>query len=76
MQKFSTNPPPHYDWVEYTTYPHSVHNFVAAEKRLIFDGVDVEYTLEDGRINEEVELFFLDSLFKLIHNWYCNRGLT
>ena len=43
---------------------------------MIFAGVDVEYTLEDGRINEEVELFFLGSLFKLIHDWYCNRGLT
>ena len=27
------------------------------------------------RINEEVELFFLSSLFKLIPNWYCNQGL-
>ena len=36
----------------------------------------MEFTLKDGRINEEVELFFVDSLFKLIHVWYCNRGLT
>ena len=32
---------------------------MAAEKKIIFARVDVEYTLEDGRINEEVEVFFL-----------------
>ena len=36
----------------------------------------MEFTLKDGRINEEVELFFLNELIKLIRVWYCNRGLT
>ena len=58
MIQFSTRPPPPtHDWVDYTTYPLTVHNFVAAEKKTIYAGVNEEYTLEDGRINEEVEFF-------------------
>ena len=62
--------------IEYTTYPLRFTTMWQPKRKWFLPGVEVEYTLKDGRINEEAELFFPSSLLKLIHNWYCNWGLT